>query len=415
MSLSTSQTETTTSNSVGSGNQPVPAQYFENYVLSEPIPYVNRFDDGRLGLKTEILNGIFAMGFEKPSPIQRIGIKPIVDGRDLVLQSHSGSGKTATFVTGLLQRLDFDVRATQAIIISNTKELAEQIEDVFMGLSKYCGLTHKMCMGGDMTNRYSDGAISEQVVIGTPGRICDMLQRKTIDNTHLKLLIVDEADEILSSGFRRQIKGIIQNCGNNCQIVLSSATIPEEMTGLMDKILNNAHVKILVKDDELTLDEIKQYFVPLDESSKMEVLFDIYRYISIGQCIIYCNTKERADQLKYQFDEKGYSVGILHGGLIKQERKSVMDAFRTGRLRLLITTDVMARGIDVQEISLVINYDMPKYAQTYIHRIGRSGRFGRTGVAINFVTRKEKNIINYIEKQYDTKISHLPSDLAKLI
>ncbi len=392
-----------------------PTQFFENYVLSEAIPYIDTFEDEKLGLKQEILNGIFANGFQKPSPIQRIGIKPIVDGRDLVLQSHSGSGKTATFVTGLLQRIKFEEKRTQVIVISNTKELADQIKDVFIDLSKYCGITYALCMGGDLSTRYYDGPISEQVIIGTPGRICDMLYRKMIDAESVEMLIIDEADEVLSSGFRKQVRGIIQSLTKNCQIVLSSATIPQEMSSLVDKILREDHVKILVKDEELTLEEIKQYYVALDEYMKVEVLFDIYQNISIGQCIIYCNTKERADRLKWEFDERGYQAGILHGSMMAQERKQIMDAFRVGKFRILITTDVMARGIDVQEMSLVINFDMPKYSQTYIHRIGRTGRFGRTGVAINFVTRKEKSILNYIERQFHTRIAPLPQDLRTLI
>ncbi len=392
-----------------------PTQFFENYVLSESIPYVDTFEDEKLGLKQEILNGIFANGFQKPSPIQRIGIKPIVDGRDMVLQSHSGSGKTATFVTGLLQRLKFDEKRTQAIVISNTKELADQIKDVFIDLSKYCDVTYALCMGGDLSSRYYDGPISEQVVIGTPGRICDMLYRKMISAESVELLIIDEADEVLSSGFRKQVRGIIQSLTKNCQIVLSSATIPQEMSSLVDKILREDHVKILVKDEELTLEEIKQYYVALDDYMKVEVLFDIYQCISIGQCIIYCNTKERADKLKWEFDDRGYQAGILHGSMMAQERKQIMDAFRVGKFRILITTDVMARGIDVQEMSLVINFDMPKYSQTYIHRIGRTGRFGRTGVAINFVTRKEKSILNFIERQFHTRIAPLPQDLRTLI
>ena len=392
-----------------------PTQFFENYVLSEPIPYIDTFEDEKLALKQEILNGIFANGFQKPSPIQRIGIKPIVDRRDLVLQSHSGSGKTATFVTGLLQVLQFEEKRSQVIVVSNTKELAEQIKDVFLDLSKYCDVTYALCMGGDLSTRYYDGPISEQVIIGTPGRICDMLHRKMIRAEDIQLLIIDEADEVLSSGFRKQVRGIIQSLTKNCQIVLSSATIPQEMSSLVDKILREDHVKILVKDEELTLDEIGQYYVALDDFMKVDVLFDIYQNISIGQCIIYCNSKERADKLKWEFDERGYQAGILHGNMPPADRKTFMDAFRKGKFRILITTDVMARGIDVQEVSLVINFDMPKYSQTYIHRIGRSGRFGRTGVAINFVTRNEKNILNFIERQFNTRIAPLPQNLEKLI
>ncbi len=390
-------------------------EYFENYILSEEIPYVNSFDDERLGLKKEILNGIYGSGYDRPSPIQRIGIKPIVEGRDLVLQSHSGTGKTATFLTGTIQRLDFEDKKTQAVILSNTKELTDQIRDNFVDLSKYTGLTFRVCVGGDGGNRYQEGAFTEQVIIGTPGRVCDMMMKGLIHAPDVKILVIDEADEVLSSGFRKQVRGIISCLSQQCQIVLSSATIPQEMTALVDNILRKDHVKILVKDEELTLDEISQYYVALDEYTKTEILFQIYQHMSIGQCIIYCNKKYRADELKAHFDEARFPAGILHGDMMQNDRKNVMNEFRKGFLRVLITTDVMARGIDVQQVSLVINYDMPKYSQTYIHRIGRSGRFGRTGVAINFVTKKEKNIIHYIEKTFNTVIRPLPQDLRNII
>ena len=270
-------------------------------------------------------------------------------------------------------------------------------------------------MGGDGGNRYQEGAYTEQVIIGTPGRVCDMMMRGLIHAPDVKILVIDEADEVLSSGFRKQVKGIIGCLSQQCQIVLSSATIPQEMTALVDNILRKEHVKILVKDEELTLDEISQYYVALDDYSKTDILFDIYQHMSIGQCMIYCNKKYRADELKAHFDQANYAAGILHGDMMQNDRKNVMSEFRKGFLRVLITTDVMARGIDVQQVSLVINYDMPKYTQTYIHRIGRSGRFGRTGVAINFVTKKEKNMIHFIEKTFNTVIKPLPQDLRQLI
>lgn len=389
--------------------------YFENYVISEEYPFVDKFDDERLGLKKEILNGIYNYGFDRPSPIQRIGIKPIADGKDLVLQSHSGSGKTATFLIGMLQRIDFADPRTQAIVISNTKDLSDQIYNVFKSISKFCGVTSNLCVGGDLTSRYMSSDILQQIIVGTPGRVCDLIQKGIINSNDVKLFIIDEADEVLSSGFRKQIKYIIQNLTKECQIVLSSATIPQEMTMVVKNILREDYVSILVRNEELTLDEIKQFYVSLDEQQKMHCLLDIYRNMSIGQCIVYCNKKYRADELKKFLEENGYTAGINHGDLMQNERKDIMDQFRNGKIRILITTDLMARGIDIQTISLVINFDMPKYTQTYIHRIGRSGRYGREGVAINFVTRKEKNILGYIERTFNTRIEQLPRDLRTII
>ncbi len=389
--------------------------FFENYVINEELPFIDRFDDERLSLKKEILNGIYDYGFDRPSPIQRIAIKPISEGKDLVMQSHSGSGKTATFVTGMLQKIDFSDPTTQAVIISNTKDLSDQIYEVFTGLSKYCNLTSSLCCGGDLSNKYMSSDIQSQVVIGTPGRVCDLIQKGILNSRDIKLFIVDEADEVLSSGFRKQLKYIIGSLTKECQIVLSSATIPQEMNMIVKTVLREGYTSILVKNEELTLDEIKQYYVALEDFQKMEVLLDIYRNISIGQCIVYCNRKQKADEIRDFLQDNGYTVGVNHGDLMVSERKEIMDQFRIGKVRILITTDLLARGIDIQQISLVINYDMPKYTQTYIHRIGRSGRFGREGVAINFVTRREKNILGFIERTFKTHINHLPQDLKKII
>lgn len=389
--------------------------YFENYIISESYPFVDKFDDERIALKQEILNGIYNYGFDRPSPIQRIGIKPIAEGKDLVLQSHSGSGKTATFLIGMLQKIDFNDNSTQAIIVSNTKDLSDQIYDVLKNLSKFCNVSSNLCVGGDMSSRYMSNDTIQQIIVGTPGRVCDLIQKKIINSNDVKIFVVDEADEVLSSGFRKQLKYIIQNLSKACQIVLSSATIPQEMSLIVKNILREDYVSILVKNEELTLDEIKQFYVPLEEHQKMNCLLDIYRNMSIGQCIVYCNKKYRADELKKFLDENGYAAGINHGDLLPNERKEIMTQFRAGTIRILITTDLMARGIDVQAISLVINFDMPKYTQTYIHRIGRSGRYGREGAAINFVTRKEKNMLGYIERTFNTQIEQLPGDLRNII
>ncbi len=390
-------------------------EIFENYVTSEKIPYVDSFESEEFHLKNEILNGIYGYGFHCPSPIQRVGIKPIIDGRDVVIQSQSGSGKTATFLIGMLQQIDFNLKETQAIVLANSKDLADQIVEVFKNLSKYCGITYRLCIGGDLSNRYALGQTTEHVIIGTPGRICDLLGKRVINGESIKILIVDEADEVLSSSFKKQVKTIFNSVTNNVQTVLVSATIPPEMSSLLDMLMKKNYISILVKDEDLTLDEIKQYYVVLDENYKNLVVLDIYKHMSIGQAIIYTNKKNKAEEISYYLEENGYKSGILHGDMMQNERRDILNDFKDGKRRILITTDVLSRGIDIQAVSLVINYDMPKYSQTYIHRIGRSGRFGREGVAINFVTKREKNIINYIEKTYNTKINYLPEKLSEII
>ena len=390
-------------------------EIFENYNISNNLQFYNNFEDSELGIRDEILKGIYSYGFEKPSQIQRVAIKPIIDGNDIVIQSQSGSGKTATFIIGTLQRVDPLVKATQCIIISNTRELADQTYKVFLQLSKYTNIKCNLCIGGDMQYKYSSENIKEQVIIGTPGRISDLINKDIISSNDIKLIIIDEADDVLSTSFRKQVKKIFFKIPKESQVILVSATIPPEMSSLFDNILKPNYLSILVKDDDLTLDGIIQYYIYLDEEYKTDALIDLYKYISVGQAIVYSNKKNKADELKYALIEKNFSVSVLHGDMVQKEREDIMIEFRTGATRILITTDILARGIDIQQVSLVINYDMPKYPQTYIHRIGRSGRYGRKGIAINFVTKKERNILSYIQKMYNTEINVLPSNVSELL
>jgi superfamily II DNA/RNA helicase len=391
------------------------SDFFENYELSKNLEFYDSFEDPELGLKDEILKGIYSYGYEKPSQIQRVAIKPIIDSHDIVIQSHSGTGKTATFIIGLLQRVDVSLNKTQCIIISNTRELADQTNKVFNQLAKYTGITSNLCIGGDMQYKYSAENLKENVIIGTPGRISDLMNKDIIKSDDIRLIIVDEADDVLSTSFRKQVKRIFQKISKECQVILVSATIPPEMSSLFENLLKPNYLSILVKDDELTLDGIIQYYIYLDEQYKLDALIDLYKFISIGQAIVYCNKKNKADELKHSLLEKNFAVSILHGDMVQKEREEIMTEFRSGKTRILITTDILSRGIDIQQVSLVINFDMPKYPQTYIHRIGRSGRFGRKGSAINFVTKKEKNILNFIQKMYNTEIIALPCNVAELL
>jgi len=389
--------------------------YFENYEVSQELNYYNSFEDEELGLNELVLKGIYNYGYEKPSPIQRVAIKPIIDKRDVVIQSHSGTGKTATFIIGLLQLMDQNIHEPQCIVISNTRELADQTYKVFKQLSLYTDIKCNLCIGGDLQHKYTTDSIKEQVIIGTPGRISDLLNKNIINKENIRLIIIDEADDVLSNSFRKQIKKIFQQIPKECQVVLVSATIPPEMSSLLEHIMKPNYMSILVKDDELTLDGIKQFYIHIDEQYKLSALMDLYKYMDIGQAIVYCNKKNKADELKYALMEKDFSTSILHGDLMQKEREEIMIDFRSGKTRLLITTDILSRGIDIQQVSLVINFDMPKYPQTYIHRIGRSGRFGRKGSAINFVTKKERNILIFIQKMYNTEIVPLPSNVSELI
>jgi translation initiation factor 4A len=387
-------------------------EIFENYTISHDLDFYDSFENENLELNDSILKGIYSYGFERPSPIQRIAIKPIKDGNDVVIQSHSGTGKTATFIIGLLSRIDIENKNTQCIIICNTRELADQTYKVLKSLSQFCNVTHSLCIGGDMKFNYISDQMKEHVIVGTPGRISDLLNKEIINNDTVKMIVIDEADDVLSTGFRKQIKKIFSKVNKEAQVVLVSATIPPEMSSLFDVIFKEDYVSILLKDDQVTLDGISQYYIALDEQHKEDTIIDLYQFINIGQGIIYCNKKYKADELKQILDDKDFSTGVLHGDMIQKEREEIMTEFRNGSIRILITTDILSRGIDVQQVSIVINYDMPKYPQTYIHRIGRSGRYGRKGCAVNFVTRKEKNILQFIQKLYSTEIHEFPANVS---
>ena len=386
-------------------------EVFENYICIPKLTYYDRFDDEELNINDNILKGIYSYGFERLSPIQRIAIKPLMDGKDIVVQSHSGTGKTATFLIGVLSRIDVNNKCPQAIIICNTRELANQTLKVLEAIGNYSDISNKICIGGDMQYKYISNDINEQIIIGTPGRLCDLISKKTVNTDQIKILVIDEADDVLSTGFRKQVKKIFNYIPKETQIALVSATIPQEMSNLFDILLKTDFVSILIKDEQLTLDGIMQFYINLDEQYKIDAIIDLYQFINIGQGIIYCNRKNRADELQEVLISRDFSVGVLHGDLMQKERENIMSNFRSGKTRILITTDILARGIDVQQVSLVINFDMPKYPQTYIHRIGRSGRYGRKGIAINFVTRKEQSILNYIKRMYNTEIKPFPEDV----
>jgi superfamily II DNA/RNA helicase len=389
--------------------------FFQNYEINRNLNFYDSFEDSELNLKDGILKGIYSYGFEKPSQIQRVAIKPIIDKQDMVIQSQSGTGKTATFIIGLLHLIDENLNEPQAIIISNTRELADQTYKVCNSLSSFTNIKSNLCIGGDMQFKYNSENLKDHIIIGTPGRISDLINKNIINTSNIKIIVVDEADDVLSNSFIKQVKKIFIRLPEESQVILISATIPNEMSSLFDSILKPDFITILVKDNELTLDGIKQYYIYIDENSKIDALMDLYKFISIGQAIVYSNKKYKADELRQILEENNYSVSILHGDMIQKEREEIMNEFRKGKTRILITTDILSRGIDVQQVSLVINYDMPKYPQTYIHRIGRSGRYGRKGSAINFVTKKEKNILNFIKKLYNTEILPLPNNVSELL
>nr|CAD7427048.1 unnamed protein product [Timema monikensis] len=328
------------------------------FETSEDVEVIPTFDS--MGLREELLRGIYAYGFEKPSAIQQRSIKPIVKGRDVIAQAQSGTGKTATFSIAILQSLDTTVRESQVLCLSPTRELATQIQKVILALGDFMNVQCHACIGG--TNLGEDIRkldYGQHVVSGTPGRVFDMIRRRVLRTRSIKMLVLDEADEMLNKGFKEQIYDVYRYLPPATQVVLISATLPHEILEMTSKFMTDP-IRILV------------------------------------------------DWLTEKMREANFTVSSMHGDMPQKERDTIMKEFRSGTSRVLITTDVWARGIDVQQVSLVINYDLPNNRELYIHRIGRSGRFGRKGVAINFVKSDDIRILRDIEQYYSTQIDEMP-------
>jgi len=381
---------------------------------AEQYPVFESFDD--YDLNENLLRGIYSYGFEKPSAIQQRGIKPILDGRDTIGQAQSGTGKTATFVIGVLERVDVNLSAAQGLILAPTRELANQIQKVALALGDYMKVRCHACIGGTSVRDDIDKLrIGQHLVVGTPGRVFDMIGKRHLRVDDLVTFVLDEADEMLSRGFKDQIYDIFKTMPPNIQVCLFSATMPPEILDLTTKFMRDA-VRILVKKDELTLEGIRQFYVAIEkEEWKLDTLCDLYETLTITQAIIYCNTRRKVDFLADQLTKRDFTISCMHADLDQKERDLVMREFRSGSSRVLISTDLLARGIDVQQVSLVINFDLPPNMENYLHRIGRSGRFGRKGVAINFVTNADVRAMKDIEKYYHTQIEEMPMDIADLI
>eukprot|EP00986_Skeletonema_menzelii_P004724 scaffold1647_cov148-Skeletonema_menzelii.AAC.9 len=413
----------------------------------------------------ELLRGIYAYGFEKPSAIQQRAIKPTMLGRDLIAQAQSGVfveggwrgmtivkkhhlsspnrvtlvvwinstrnrtllhcrashaghawGKTATFAIGTLAKLDPKLRECQSLILAPTRELAQQIQKVVIALGDYMELQVHACVGGTAVRddiRTLQGGV--HVVVGTPGRVYDMINRRALRLDSIRQFFLDEADEMLSRGFKDQIYDIFKFLPESVQVCLFSATMPLDVLEVTQRFMRDP-VRILVKKDELTLEGIKQFYIAVErEEWKLDTLCDLYETLTITQAIIYCNTRRKVDWLQEQMQERDFTVSCMHGDMDQRERDIIMREFRSGSSRVLITTDLLARGIDVQQVSLVINFDLPTNRENYIHRIGRSGRFGRKGVAINFLTEGDVRYLRDIEQFYQTEITEMPMNVADLI
>ena len=409
-----SATNPTPSGETTAAQLPQQQEKQEDNIESNWTEVTRSFDD--MNLKENLLRGIYAYGFEMPSGIQQRAIQPVIMGRDVIGQAQSGTGKTATFCIGILEKINTSVSKCQALVMAPTRELASQHLECFTALGTYLDdVKVHMCVGG--TKASEDVRILQDgvhIVVGTPGRCYHMINQGALRLDDMKIFCLDEADEMLSQGFKDQIYDIFKFLPEDVQVCLFSATMPLEVLELTESFMRKP-IRILVKADELTLEGIKQFFIAVErEEWKLDTLSDLYETLTITQAIIFCNTRRKVDWLTSKMIERDFVVSAMHGDMDQRERDLIMREFRSGSSRVLITTDLLARGIDVQQVSLVFNYDIPTNRENYIHRIGRSGRFGRKGVAINFVTSSDVRYLRDIEQFYQTQIEEMPAEIVDL-
>lgn len=374
---------------------------------------IESWDD--LNLKTDLLRGIYNYGFENPSNIQKQAILPIIQGKEIIAQAQSGCGKTGTFAISSLQIIDIDVNNTQVLIIAPTHELVQQIAMVTQSIGGCMdNLRVKTLVGGTSIREETNDLKMNvpHIIVGCSGRIYDMIRRRAINVYDVKLLVLDEADEMLSRGFKDQIYNIFQYFSESIQVALFSATVPDEMLIVANKFMKNPET-IRVETEKLSLAGIQQYFAALqDDNAKYDMLKDIFGKLSVNQSIIYANSVGRVTDLYDSMIRDGFSVCCIHSSMRKEDREKAFFEFRTGVYRVLISSNVTARGIDIQQVSTVINFDIPNCVHNYLHRIGRSGRWGRKGLAINFITRHDITMLKRIESHYKTDIKELPADFS---
>jgi superfamily II DNA/RNA helicase len=369
-----------------------------------------------MGLPDPLIRGIYGYGFERPSMIQQLAIVPMSGSTDILAQAQSGTGKTGAFSIGALSVVDMDVQAPQVLILCPTRELSQQTERVIRSIGSFMNLKVLSATGGNKLHQdIRTLQAGVHAVVGTPGRVFDLIRRGELHVEQMKYIILDEADQMLEELFSEQIRAILDSpFPPSTKLALFSATMPQHVLDIAETYLTNP-VRILLPPEEVTLDGIKQYFVPLErEEWKLSVLLDLYQNLTVNQALIYVNKRHKAEWLAKQLASQGFTLEYIHGEMEVEDRKKKMDDFRSGAVRVMISTDLLARGIDVQQVSLVINYDMPIQRENYVHRIGRSGRYGKKGVAINLICGDEHHAIKDLEMHYSTTIAELPEDLSLL-
>lgn len=384
----------------------------DNRPLTEDVMGRKGVEFEDFGIKKELLMGICDCGYEWPSPIQEEAIPLILKGKDVLARAKNGTGKTASFVIPMLNKIDVSKNCIQGLILTPTRELALQTTQVTKNLSKYMNVKIMTTTGGthlrDDILRLQDEV---HILVVTPGRILDLVSRGFADISKVCLIAIDEADKMLSNSFQQIIEKIIDSAARNCQVVLFSATFPMSIKHFMDNFLKSPSIINLM--DELTLHGVTQYYAYIEESKKVRCLNTLFSKLQINQSIIFCNSTSRVELLARKITEIGYSCYFIHARMPQSHRNTVFHDFSIGKTRHLVCSDLLTRGIDIQAVNVVINFDFPKHSESYLHRIGRSGRFGHLGLAINFVTENDSKNLYKIEQELGIEIKPIPKHIDK--
>ena len=371
-------------------------------------------DFTNLDIKEEFLKGIYVYGFKNPSDIQIKGIKSINTGKDCILQSQSGTGKTGTYLLGVLNNTPIDMKS---LVIAPTRELAKQIYNVASEIGQYSKLKINLFIGGSDFNTDMSNMSSTNIIIGTIGRIKHILSRKKKFYDSIKIFVCDEADNIFEND-NTDIFEIISNIKSSSQKILISATLNNNVFSISDKFLTEP-IKILLKKDEIAVDLISQFYIDTEvEDYKLDVLLDLYNIISTTQAIIFCNTIRKVEWLAEELIKQNFPITAIHSKMSQEERNNIVNEFRDGKTRLLLTTDLLSRGIDIPDVNLVLNYDLPINKENYIHRIGRCGRFGKKGVSITMVKMTDNNEVKFLNRMknyYKININEIPDNIEEYI
>ena len=371
-----------------------------------------------LNLNSDLLKGVYLHGFTQPSKIQIKGIQSINTGKDCIIQSQAGTGKTATYLLGTINRMDDTEKLCQGIIITPTRELATQVYDVANNLIKYTNFKIAKCTGGTDVNQNRLELKNTSIVIGTLGRIYHMIEEKKINIHKLKFIVLDEADEMLTDGINEKLNQIFEKSPSGIQVVLISATMSLNVFTVSKKFMHDP-IKILLKNSEVVVDLISQFYLDVEtEELKFDTLLDLYNLVSTSQAIIFCNTIRKVEWLEQNLKQNNFPITVIHSNMTQDERDNVVKEFRDGKTRLLLTTDLLSRGIDIPQVNMVINYDLPPNKETYVHRIGRCGRFDKKGVSITMVKMSDPTDVktfNKLKHFYKIDIKEMPESIDKYL